>query len=79
MIYEIYKSMAESSFDESNFMDNKIQPKGRDNTDIKIQIASLYDEYEINTKVLVIKANIKNSIITIKLIINQLYITFSLL
>ena len=49
MIYEIYKSMAESSFDESNFMDNKIQPKGRDNTDIKIQIASLYDEYNSDT------------------------------
>ena len=49
MIYEIYKSMAESSFDESNFMDNKIQPKGRDNTDIKIQIASLYDEYKSET------------------------------
>ncbi len=46
MIYEIYKTMAESSFDESYFMDNKVQPKGRDNTEIKIQIASLYNEYK---------------------------------
>ncbi|MBR4156258.1 MAG: hypothetical protein IKU01_06130 [Bacteroidales bacterium] len=46
MIYEIYKSMAEASFDESYFMDNKVQPKGRDNSEIKIQIASLYNEYK---------------------------------
>lgn len=49
MIYEIYKSMADASIDESSFMDNKIQPKGRDNTDIKIQIASLYNEYKSET------------------------------
>jgi hypothetical protein len=46
MIYEIYKSLANSDMDESSFMDNKVHPKGRDNTDIKIQMASLYDEYK---------------------------------
>lgn len=46
MIYEIYKSLADADMDESSFMDNKVHPKGRDNTDIKIQIASLYDEYK---------------------------------
>lgn len=46
MIYEIYKSLANADMDESSFMDNKVHPKGRDNTDIKIHMASLYDEYK---------------------------------
>lgn len=49
MIYEIYKSLAEADMDESDFMNNKKHPANRDNTDIKIQIASLYDEYQSDT------------------------------
>lgn len=74
MIYEIYKSLANADMDESSFMDNKIQPKGRDNTDIKIQIASLYDEYKSESTKVKRYLTVIFSIITVLVVITLSFI-----
>lgn len=72
MIYEIYKSLAEADMDESDFMNNKKHPANRDNTDIKIQIASLYDEYKSDED-----KNARYLTAIVSIVIALLVITFS--
>lgn len=74
MIYEIYKSLAEADMDESDFMNNKKHPKSRDNTDIKIQIASLYDAYKSETS-----RNARYLVVIVSIIVVLFVITFTFL
>lgn len=74
MIYEIYKSLAEADMDESDFMNNKKHPESRDNTDIKIQIASLYDAYKSETS-----RNARYLVVIVSIIVVLFVITFTFL
>ncbi len=74
MIYEIYKSLAEADMDESDFMNNKKHPESRDNTDIKIQIASLYDAYKSETS-----RNARYLVAIVSIIVVLFVITFTFL